>query len=217
MKGGLRLISINGCIGALIAFAFGIISCSSGGHGTGNSGNKDNGDNSGTGIMGCLAENLRKPASSTSGLHTRQFSAALISKAAEAGAIIDRICGMPIVRRLDTVPGSRLVDMYCVDVNADGTFTIPVGNKDEDWVYVLIDSALPKEYQVVGFVGLQDIEATGAMMLSWPADAQSKNVDVGTVSADTGETLPLRRPWRTTSRHFLSLSISSTRSPKTDN
>ena len=75
--------------------------------------------------------------------------------------------------------------MYCVDVNADGTFTIPVGEKESDWVYVLIDSALPKKDQVVGFVGLQDIEATGQMLLSWPADAQNKNVDVGTVSADT--------------------------------
>lgn len=143
------------------------------------------GRDSGKGILGRLAEGLRKSGHASSALQPGQRSSALVSASA-ASPQIDRICGIPVSRRIDSVPGQVLSDMYCVDVNADGTFTIPVGKEDHDWVYALIDSSKAKKDQVVGFVGLQDIEATGAMMLSWPANAQDGDANVGTVSAGTG-------------------------------
>lgn len=101
---------------------------------------------------------------------------------------INRICGLPVGLKQDTMPGD-LIDKfsYCVDLASDGSFTVPVGDTGCDWVYVLVDSTLPKKDQVIGFVGLQDIEATGASLISWPADKQIGNVDVGTVSKSSDD------------------------------
>ncbi len=97
MNMGLRRVGL--CSGLfLVAGIFGISAC-----GSGNSGDSGNNDEV-NGILGRLAENLKKTAQTTSGLRARQSFLTLDSAAAEASATIDRICGMPIVRRLDTVP-----------------------------------------------------------------------------------------------------------------
>ncbi len=116
----------------------------------------------------------------------------LVSIAAtDAGEVtVDRICGMPVGRKTLVVTGDLITrETYCTDVSADGSFTVPIGNADDDWVYVLVDSALPKKDQVVGFVGLPDVQAAGATLLSWPSQEQTKDVDVGTLAAkpDGGE------------------------------
>jgi len=45
----------------------------------------------------------------------------------------------------------------------------------------LIDSASARKDQVVGLVGLADIQST---LLSWPADKVTSDVNVGTISGD---------------------------------
>ncbi len=95
---------------------------------------------------------------------------------------VDRICVIPAQRTDSGICylGDIKDSTFFVDINDDGSFSIPIANSDYNWMYLLINSGIAdKRDQIVGYISMSDLNET---LLSLPSTSVSGDVDYGEIN-----------------------------------
>jgi hypothetical protein len=118
----------------------------------------------------------------------QNLKAATVSRAAVARDLttpVDSVCVFPAGKLDGSWPAAELAaSATTYPINADGTFSAPLGSADMNWVYLLVDSTAARRDQVVGFVSIGD--DGGQTLVQFPTASVKSDIDCGSLT-QTGD------------------------------